>query len=559
MPKKQTQGEQLKTVEESTKLLMESNKELAESNKMMSKQLETMLAKLHTKAMFDYRSEVAGLGALQSENWGGGDTANEANVAISEEEQSSQSSDGGDITKYHASDRNSVATSSFDGQDISSYIVQFYEDKFKAVEKVTPNPDLTELIPSTVGDDENNMLCSIPSADEVKQAVFHLSSQIAHLVQMAFKGSSIMLTGDPNKRKAVTVSWEKRCKPQNEGGLGLKKLGDINKSMLMKHAWGIVSKEGMWASYMKSKFFTRQGDMIKYYKKSTMWSGIKTVYSDVVTDSIWLLGSGNKADTWKDNWTGEGPIMDTPGLTRISWKDMHFSVSDLLIDGAWAPNQDTKQILDAAGVNLTNVFVNNAGDDTCPCKHDVQGTFRVKTAHEAIRAKLPICWWYKYLSKRSSIPKLSNLAWRILHNAVPTDSTIQTNSINLASQCKAYKLASSHSSHIEDLWVTGALAIISSIWGLRNKVAHDVSAPSLAAIYKYTLTAIQESSLKSTGVMKNLQVELNILHKLQVSHKRRRAPRIRSCIWELPWYEEVKINCDGSPLGIQDWLVLELF
>ncbi|KAF6159834.1 hypothetical protein GIB67_032918 [Kingdonia uniflora] len=40
-----------------------------------------------------------------------------------------------------------------------------------------------------------------------------------------------------------------------------------------------------------------------------------------------------------------------------------------------------------------------------------------------------------------------------------------------------------------------------------------------------------------------------IFHSLQVPLKHRRAPRIRSCIWELPWFEETKINCDGSCLG----------
>ncbi|KAF6147786.1 hypothetical protein GIB67_006759 [Kingdonia uniflora] len=52
-PKKQTQGVQLKTVEESTKLFMESNKELTESNKAMFKQLVAMLAKLCALASSD--------------------------------------------------------------------------------------------------------------------------------------------------------------------------------------------------------------------------------------------------------------------------------------------------------------------------------------------------------------------------------------------------------------------------------------------------------------------------------------------------------------------------
>ncbi|KAF6155813.1 hypothetical protein GIB67_039144 [Kingdonia uniflora] len=51
------------------------------------------------------------------------------------------------------------------------------------------------------------------------------------------------------------------------------------------------------------------------------------------------------------------------------------------------------------------------------------------------------------------------------------------------------------------------------------------------------------------GVMKNSQIDIGILNKLQVHFRRRKTPRIRSCTWEIPWYEVVKINCDGSSLG----------
>ncbi|KAF9612028.1 hypothetical protein IFM89_037486 [Coptis chinensis] len=47
---------------------------------------------------------------------------------------------------------------------------------------------------------------------------------------------NFLWTGKSTDRKMITVAWDKVCKPRCEGGLGLKKFKDINRSMLMKLA-----------------------------------------------------------------------------------------------------------------------------------------------------------------------------------------------------------------------------------------------------------------------------------------------------------------------------------
>ncbi|KAF6138642.1 hypothetical protein GIB67_032536 [Kingdonia uniflora] len=59
-PIKLTQGERLKSVEESTALLMESNKELTASNKLMTKQIEAMLVVVMASLARVASSEVEG-------------------------------------------------------------------------------------------------------------------------------------------------------------------------------------------------------------------------------------------------------------------------------------------------------------------------------------------------------------------------------------------------------------------------------------------------------------------------------------------------------------------
>ncbi|KAF6154835.1 hypothetical protein GIB67_033864 [Kingdonia uniflora] len=175
----------------------------------------------------------------------------------------------------------------------------------------------------------------------------------------------------------------------------------------------------------------------------------------------------------------------------------------------------------------------------------------------------------------------------MLHNAIPTDATVQVRGVQIASQCRfgcfeieptshlfhnyiyaqgiwkwvsalfdlqittwsftsIFKRAISCSSYMEDLWVNGVPACIQSIRFCRNKIAHDEPVPTLKQTKYNILKAIYESSLNSKGSMRNNQNELELLLRLQVPFKHRRPPRKT---WELPGLDEAKINCDDSSLG----------
>ncbi|KAF6152945.1 hypothetical protein GIB67_039652 [Kingdonia uniflora] len=87
---------------------------------------------------------------------------------------------------------------------------------------------------------------------------------------------------------------------------------------------------------MKVKYFTKNGDIIRHYKKSSMWAGIKSVYNDVTDNTFWSIGDGTKVHAWINNWTGLGPFKDVPALSHI---------------------------LSQAGVNLSNILLGPSGMD----------------------------------------------------------------------------------------------------------------------------------------------------------------------------------------------------
>lgn len=76
---------------------------------------------------------------------------------------------------------------------------------------------------------------------------------------------NFLWSGDPTKRKLICVSWVKTTKPLSEGGLGIRRLKDINKAILMKLAFDFLAKEGELAIFLRNKYLKRDGDYIKGY------------------------------------------------------------------------------------------------------------------------------------------------------------------------------------------------------------------------------------------------------------------------------------------------------
>jgi len=110
-------------------------------------------------------------------------------------------------------------------------------------------------------------------------------------------------SGDVNKRKLVTVAWHKVCVPTNEGGLGIRSLAKINEGANLKLCWEMLHSGLPWAQFVKNRVMKNQKP-INYHISSSVWSGIKHKYSEIILNSSWLLGNGNDINFWTDSWCG---------------------------------------------------------------------------------------------------------------------------------------------------------------------------------------------------------------------------------------------------------------
>ncbi|KAF6141407.1 hypothetical protein GIB67_021223 [Kingdonia uniflora] len=122
--------------------------------------------------------------------------------------------------------------------------------------------------------------------------------------------NNFLWSGDPVKKKFLTIKWAKVCKHPSEGGIGIKSLKDINIAMLMKLGWAFLSDHEPWAKFLQAKFQNKEGLLTQYYKNSSIWTGLKEAIVTVNAHSKWINGSGKNTDFWRDCWGSDSAIYD---------------------------------------------------------------------------------------------------------------------------------------------------------------------------------------------------------------------------------------------------------
>ncbi|KAF6150601.1 hypothetical protein GIB67_022213 [Kingdonia uniflora] len=86
---------------------------------------------------------------------------------------------------------------------------------------------------------------------------------------------NFLWSGDPVKKKFLTIKWAKVCKHPSDGGIGIKSSKDINIAMLMKLGWDFLNDQESWANFLRDKFLSKEGLLTQNYKNSSIWTGLK--------------------------------------------------------------------------------------------------------------------------------------------------------------------------------------------------------------------------------------------------------------------------------------------
>ncbi|KAL5703068.1 hypothetical protein ACHQM5_028204 [Ranunculus cassubicifolius] len=126
------------------------------------------------------------------------------------------------------------------------------------------------------------------------------------------------------KKKFSLVAWEEVCLPKQWGGLGLRKILELNCALLCKWLW-LFSREPnkLWVRVISEKFSLEKGGWFTKLRREpygcSMWRGImryKNVFEKLVRFSV---GKGDRVRFWEDCWCLDVPLaVKYEGLYELS-------------------------------------------------------------------------------------------------------------------------------------------------------------------------------------------------------------------------------------------------
>ena len=152
--------------------------------------------------------------------------------------------------------------------------------------------------------------------------------------------ASFLWKNNTTSAAGARVSWENICKPKNEGGLGIRRLEEVQQVFELKRVWNFFSESGsLWVAWLRQNVFDGQ----------SLWTvSTSSSFSSSVNRMLKLkpklydhmrcnIGDGKTASFWYDWWTDIGPLLSSfgPRGPRDLRIPVNYTVSSAAENGAW--------------------------------------------------------------------------------------------------------------------------------------------------------------------------------------------------------------------------------
>lgn len=168
--------------------------------------------------------------------------------------------------------------------------------------------------------------------------------------------------GDPLKDSSPLIAWNCYC-ALDQGGLGLTNIYTLNCALLLTQCQNVASRASCLASIIHDKFLLDSLQPITYYKKSSVWLGLKKLWSLLLFNLQWIVRNGYLVRFWKDNWLGE-ELMKTYSFAPKIVDFLNDKVS-IFISNIWGVKYSTQLLDFIPSCGASNFFSSTSGCFHC--------------------------------------------------------------------------------------------------------------------------------------------------------------------------------------------------
>ncbi|XP_026383854.1 uncharacterized protein LOC113279375 [Papaver somniferum] len=308
---------------------------------------------------------------------------------------------------------------------------------------------------------------------------------------------NFLWTWNPYDRKCVILKWDKTCSPMEEGGLGIRRMEMVNKSLSRKLFGKMQSSEAEWDKYMRAKFTNINGEWITGYKKSSVWPGLNWVMGEVHQHTRWIPGTGERIYVWRDNWVKDKSLYELFPDDDYILQNKDMKVSNLIVEGEWLIPQRMLHYF-----RVEELPVISRSEDKMIWSGTMSGTFTVSSAAELIRNH---------------------------YNKFVCDEIFKA-----------------QSSVVKEVWILFASITMMEIWFLRNRIVLDEEKVDSVGLKQRIKQLTKDYSIRMTRYMWDCNYDYQVLRNFDLGRRPTKIQRIIEVKFKLPEENQVLICYDGA-------------
>ncbi|CAA7042276.1 unnamed protein product [Microthlaspi erraticum] len=274
-------------------------------------------------------------------------------------------------------------------------------------------------------------------------AVFPLPKKC--LDQLERMCNAFLWNGTPDSARGARVSWSSVCSPKSSGGLGLRRLEEMNQVFGLKLIWMLFSSNGsLWVAWVhkyviKDRLFWCPSLRVT---GSWIWKKILKLRDVARPHLLCQVNSGDTALFFHDDWSGLGPLIDLTGANgpRVTGIQRMATVSQACRFSTWSLSRGRHPILcllrDCLPTELPSslngnrdVFIWKNSPDSNP------GEFSSSKTWDFLHPVGPSLSWTKPLWFKERIPKHTFIMWIVMRDRLITRDKIRSWGLNVPSEC----------------------------------------------------------------------------------------------------------------------------